>query len=339
MMIRKLYSAPSAVVKVPIHYLLFLISVALLAACDQIPRQAASAKQCATQTGELRIGDMVSIPEGKFKMGSENFYPEEGPVREVSVSSFEIGANEVTNAQFEQFVNETQYVTVAERPLNPREFPNLKADELKPGALIFAPQADITNLSDFTKWWTWQAGANWRHPGGPNTNIIGLENHPVVQIAYEDALEYAKWAKADLPTEAQWERAARGGLVGLDYVWDNQRSESSGHEVKSATMANHWQGIFPIQNTKEDGYQGTSPVGCFARNNYGLYDVAGNVWELTKDDYSDVNGLQKGMKAARGGSFLCSDNYCGRYRPAARTPVDIYSGMQHVGFRIVRNRP
>lgn len=314
------------------QFWILLFGLFALSACKDDNVTNAQARICAVQTGQLSIGKMVQIPAGRFKMGSENFYLEEKPVREVSVEAFEIGAHEITNSQFAQFVAATNYVTVAEKPLSAAEFPNLKPEDRAAGALVFAPQDDITDLSDFTKWWAFQRGANWRHPGGPQTNIFGLENHPVVQIAYEDALAYANWAGADLPTEIQWERAARGGLAEKDFVWGNNKTG-----IGNRPLANHWQGIFPIQNTKDDGYQGTAPIGCFSPNGFGLYDVAGNVWELTKDDYVDERGKQAQMKAARGGSFLCGDNYCGRYRPAARTPVEINSGMQHVGFRIVRN--
>ncbi|KAF0115276.1 MAG: Uncharacterized protein FD128_812 [Hyphomonadaceae bacterium] len=313
-------------------YIAIWFAFLALSACKEGNFTTAQAQTCAIQTGTLNVGKMVRIPAGRFKMGSENFYLEERPVREASVSAFEIGAHEVTNQQFAQFVAQTNYVTVAERPLSAAEFPDLKPEDRAAGALIFAPQDDVTDLSDFTKWWAFRRGANWRHPGGPNTNIDGLENHPVVQVTYEDALAYAKWAGADLPTEVQWERAARGGLASKDYVWGNNKSG-----IGNRPLANHWQGIFPISNTKDDGYMGTAPIGCYAANGYGLYDMAGNVWELTKDDYVDERGKQAGMKTARGGSFLCGDNYCGRYRPAARTPVEINTGMQHVGFRIVRN--
>ncbi len=298
----------------------------------------ASAAACAPEapspptacSGAAAIGAMIAIPGGRFTMGAENFYPEERPLRDVVVEGFSIQAHEVTNAQFSAFVAATGYVTVAERPLDARDFPTLSAAQRAPGSLVFAPRDDVVDLNDFTQWWAWRPGASWRHPAGPDSSLAGLENHPVVHVAFEDAMAYARWAGAALPSEAQWERAARGGLNGADYVWGDRARDAQGRP-----RANHWQGVFPMRDAAEDGYAGAAPVGCFEPNGFGLYDMAGNVWELTTDDYADARGPQPGAKVGRGGSFLCSDTYCGRYRPAARIPIATDSGMQHVGFRVI----
>ncbi|MEH1852206.1 MAG: formylglycine-generating enzyme family protein [Nostoc sp.] len=216
--------------------------------------------------------EMALIPEGSFKIGSDNSsFVEERSAENVTVTSFCIDKYEVTNAQFTQFVQATGYVTVAERPLSKEEFPDLPDEQRSPGSLVF----QIAKPGEsFLSWWHWTTGANWQHPFGPDSVIAAKENHPVVHIAYEDAAAYAKWAGKSLPTEAQWEYAARGGLDNTTYIWGNQYSEKK---------ANTWQGIFPFFNTRSDGYLGTAPVGSFAPNGYGLYDMAGNVWELTLD--------------------------------------------------------
>lgn len=272
---------------------------------------------------------MVALKGGRFKMGSDRFYREERPLREAEVAPFWILRHEVTNAQFTAFVRASGYKTVAERPLDPRQYPKLSKEQLLPGSLVFRQPERVKDTGDLSQWWTWTPGASWRAPEGPGSSIHRRMNHPVVHIAFEDATAYAQWAGQDLPTEAEWEYAARGGLVDADYTWGMKKAPS----IKP--LANHWQGIFPVKNTKEDGYEGTAPVGCFPPNGFGLFDTAGNAWELTKDDYADTSGPYAGMKVAKGGSFLCSDDFCGRYRPAARTPHGIDTGMQHVGFRTV----
>lgn len=270
---------------------------------------------------------MVALPGGRFLMGSDRHYPEEEPLREVTVGAFAIQRHTVTNAQYRRFVTATGYVTVAERPLTEREFPHLKPEERKPGSLVFRQPAAVSNLADLNQWWQWTPGASWRAPTGPGSSAA--PNHPVVHIAYEDAMAYARWAGQDLPTEAEWEYAARGGLQGAPYAW--------GHTARPGgrPAANHWQGSFPIEDSGEDGFKGVAPVGCFPPNGFGLYDMTGNVWQLTKDDYADGSGPRAGMKVIKGGSYLCADNFCGRYRPAARSPHGIDTGLQHVGFRTV----
>ena len=275
------------------------------------------------------------VPGGTFAMGSEDFYPEEGPVHPVSVDGFWIDRHPVTAAEFRRFVRETRYVTFAERPLDPADYPDADPDLLVPGSLVFRKTAGPVDLDDHRNWWEYVPGAHWKHPGGKGTTINGRDHHPVVQIAFEDAEAYAAWAGKELPTEAEWEYAARGGLEGAAFAWGDE--DFPGGQA----MANTWQGEFPWQNLKLDGFEGTSPVGSFPPNGYGLYDMTGNVWEWTTDFFSRAPGRgQRGRAALRatlasrtpelrsrrddprrvtkGGSHLCAPNYCLRYRPAAR---------------------
>lgn len=241
---------------------------------------------------------------------------------QTAVSSFCIDRYEVTNAQFAEFVKATNYVTVAERSLPKQQFPDLSDEQRLPGSLVFQIPDPGIHKVQFLSWWHWVPGANWQHPFGPGSAIANKENYPVVHIAYEDALAYAQWVGKSLPTEAQWEYAARGGLDGATYTWGNQYS---------AKKANTWQGIFPFFNTKTDGYLGAAPVGSFPANGYGLYDMAGNVWEWTTDQ------LQGEMHVIKGGSYLCAPNYCSRFRPAARESEAPDTGTTHIGFRLVSN--
>ncbi|OUL19696.1 formylglycine-generating enzyme family protein [Nostoc sp. 106C] len=288
--------------------------------------------------------EMVMIPGGKFTMGSDNSgYIEELSDQEVRVSSFCIDKYEVTNSQFAAFVKATGYVTVAERPLSKEQFPDLPDEQRLPGSLVFAiAQPGAKQLS----WWHWQTGANWQNPFG--REIAHPGNYPVVHIAYEDAVAYAQWAGKSLPTEAQWEYAARGGLNGATYAWGDQYSEKK---------ANTWQGIFPFFNTKKDGYAGIAPVGSFPPNGYGLYDMTGNVWELTSDwfmpghnhkthsvnptgpeqSFDPNKPTEKALHVIKGGSYLCAPNYCSRFRPAARESQAPDTGTTHIGFRLVKN--
>jgi formylglycine-generating enzyme len=301
---------------------------------------------------------MLWIPGGTFRMGSEDFYPEEGPVHEVSVDGFWMDRHIVTNEQFASFIADTGYVTVAERALNPADFPGAPPDNLVPGALVFQRSRGPVDLTDYTNWWVWAPGTSWCHPSGPQTSIDGIRQHPVVHVAYEDAEAYAHWAGKDLPTEAEWERAARGGLEGKKFTWGDE------HFPDGKAMANSWQGEFPWQNLLVDGFEGTSPVGSFPPNGYGLFDMAGNVWEWTSDWYvhNHANEVVKACcgpsvnprigsseksydprqpkfriprRVVKGGSHLCAPNYCLRYRPAARQPQMIDTGMSHIGFRCV----
>jgi formylglycine-generating enzyme len=294
--------------------------------------------------------DMVFIPGGTFTMGSDNAeFVEEKIAEDVAVSSFCMEPHEVTNAQFAAFVADTGYVTVAERPLSQRQFPDLPEEKRAPGSLVFQPPAEGIQQVAYLSWWHWTPGANWQHPYGPDSDLQGKENHPVVHIAYEDAAAYAVWADRQLPTEAQWEYAARGGKQGWTYTWGEQYS---------AKQANTWQGLFPFFNTKADGHLGTAPVMAYPANGYGLYDMAGNVWELTASWYTvrhddlahhqdpigptqaasyDPKKPQDGAThVIKGGSYLCAKNYCSRYRPAARESQAVDTGTTHVGFRLVK---
>ena len=285
---------------------------------------------------------MVWIPPGEFAMGSEGFYPEERPVRRVSVGGFWIDAHPVTATEFRKFVRETGYVTVAERPLAPDDYPDADPDLLQPGSLVFRRTDGAVSLSDVRNWWAYVPGAFWRKPGGPGTTINGQDRHPVVQVAYEDAEAYARWAGKELPTEAEWEFAARGGLDGADFAWGDEQFPGG------KPVANTWQGEFPWQNLKADGFEGTSPVGSFPRNGYGLYDMCGNVWEWTSDWFPQdgestspccappvLPGERFPRKVIKGGSHLCAPNYCLRYRPAARQGETVDTSTGHIGFRCV----
>ncbi|MDZ4735129.1 MAG: formylglycine-generating enzyme family protein [Rhodospirillaceae bacterium] len=272
---------------------------------------------------------MVRIDGGRFTMGSDEFHPEEMPLRNVEVGPFWIDRHEVTNAQFAAFVEATGYVTVTGRPADPVANPGIDPALLVPGAIVFEAPEGVTDMVDIGQWWRFVPGADWRHPEGPESSIEGRESHPVVHVTREDALAYAHWLGRDLPTEAEWEFAARGGIEGADFVWGDE-------EVPQGQwQANGWQGVFPVINQVMDGYEATAPVGCFDANGFGLYDMAGNVWEIVKDDYSDRRGPQPGMTVIKGGSYLCSDDFCLRYRPAARQPAALDVGTSHVGFRTV----
>jgi formylglycine-generating enzyme required for sulfatase activity len=300
---------------------------------------------------------MAWIPGGAFQMGSNDFYAEEKPVHRVSVDGFWMDKFTVTQAQFARFVEETGYVTVAERPLDPADYPGADPEMLVPGGLVFKKASGPVNLDDYRTWWKYVPGANWRLPYGPKSEPTGREKHPVTQVSYEDAEAYAKWAGKELPTEAEWEFAARGGLDGAIFTWGNE------HFPGGKAMANTWQGEFPWQNLRLDGYFGTSPVGSFPPNGYGLYDMAGNVWEWTCDWYvprhpddpiksccTPVNprvassdqsydpaqpNIRIPRKVTKGGSHLCAPNYCFRYRPAARSPEMVDTSTCHIGFRCI----
>jgi len=301
--------------------------------------------------------DMMWIPGGTFRMGSEDHYPEERPVHRVSVDGFWIDRAPVTNAEFERFVAATGHVTFAEIPPNPADYPGAKKALLQPGSLVFVKPPGPVDLNDFHNWWTFMLGADWRHPQGPASSIKRRDRHPVVHVAFSDAEAYAAWAGKALPTEAEWEFAARGGLDGAAYAWGDELT------MNGRQMTNYWQGSFPWQNLKEDGYEGTSPVGAFPPNGYGLVDVTGNVWEWTTDWYSarhpdeepkacciprnprggdelaSIDQRQPEIriprKVIKGGSHLCAPNYCRRYRPAARFPEPIDTSTCHLGFRCI----
>lgn len=226
------------------------------------------------------LSPLVPLPGGTYRRGSTEFYPDEAPVHEVTVGPFEIEQHPVTNAQFAAFVDATGYVTVAERPLDPADYPGVAVEDLQPGALVFTPTAGPVNLSDWRQWWRWQPGARWSAPHGPGSSIEGREDHPVVQVSYEDAQAYAAWAGRSLPTEAEWEYAGRGGLDGARFAWGDE------YQPDGELLANHWQGSFPYRNTGARGWVGTSPVGTFPANGFGLADMTGNVWEWTSSFYT-----------------------------------------------------
>jgi formylglycine-generating enzyme len=289
------------------------------------------------------LTELVDLPGGSFRMGSTDFYPEEAPVHTVTVGPVSVERHPVTNAQFAEFVAATSYVTVAEQALDPALYPGVAAADLLPGALVFRPTAGPVDLRDWRQWWDWAPGADWRHPFGPDSGIADKPDHPVVQVAYPDALAYARWARRRLPTEAEWEYAARGGSAAT-YAWGDD--VAPGGEL----MANTWQGRFPFRNDGARGWIGTSPVGTFPANEFGLVDMIGNVWEWTTTEYSAHHrpGEQaKGCctprltpdptvnQALKGGSHLCAPEYCHRYRPAARSPQSQDSATTHIGFRCV----
>jgi sulfatase modifying factor 1 len=295
-------------------------------------------------------GDMVWIPGGTFRIGSDDHYPEEAPARAVQVEGLWVCRTTVTNAAYTAFTAATGYRTVAERPLNPADFPGAPPENLAPGSMVFVRTPGPVDLRHLSQWWVWTPGACWRHPEGPGSDLVGRAEHPVVHIAYEDAEAYAAWAGLTLPSEAQWEHAARGGLEGAAYTWGDDP------ETPQLRRANYWHGDFPWR--AEQGYGRTAPVGSFAPNGYGLADMAGNVWEWTRDWYverrfADISScclpehsydpaqphIRIPRRVVKGGSFLCADTYCRRYRPAARRPQMIDTGMSHLGFRCAGRAP
>ena len=300
---------------------------------------------------------MRMMPGGTFRMGSDRHYPEEAPVHRVTVDPFWIDRTPVTNRMFRDFVRDTGHVTVAEQVPDAESYPGAIPEMLYAGSLVFAPPPHSAGSLHWTQWWSFLKGANWRHPYGAGSNVKGLDDHPVVHIAYPDAMAYARWAGKELPTEAQWEFAARGGLDGAEYAWGDEFTPNGRH------LANTWQGAFPIENLRTDGYERTSPVTAFPPNGYGLHDMIGNVWEWTSDWYSEKHeadapkacciprnprgGMEENSldpcqpqiriprKVLKGGSHLCAPNYCRRYRPAARHAQPIDTSASHVGFRCV----
>jgi sulfatase modifying factor 1 len=301
--------------------------------------------------------NMIWIPGGTFRMGSDKHYPEEAPVHRVAVSGFWIDRTPVTNRQFKTFVRATGHVTIAEISPDPKNYPGALPHMLYAGSLVFTPPGHPVDLKNWGEWWSFVKGADWRHPYGPKSNIQGLDNHPVVHVAFADALAYAKWAGKDLPTEAEWEFAARGGLDGAEFAWGDDFTPGRQHR------ANTWQGNFPHENRREDGFERTSPVMSFPANGYGVYDMIGNVWEWTADWWSAKHdagvakpccvpqnprgGKEDGSydlcqpqikiprKVIKGGSHLCAPNYCRRYRPAARHAQPVDTSTSHVGFRCI----
>ncbi len=316
-----------------------------------------SATTTSTRPGPPPAKDMEWIPGRQFQMGSNDFYPEEAPAHLVEVDAFWMDEHPVTVAEFRRFVKDTGYVTLAERPLDAAMYPGADPDLLHPGALVFTGSTGPVDLRDVHNWWRYVPGAQWRHPEGPGSTSHGRDRHPVTQVAYEDAEAYASWAGKELPTEAEWELGARGGLEGKIYVWGDEFAP------KGKQMANTWQGEFPWQNLLLDRFERTSPVRSFPPNGYGLHDMAGNVWEWTVDFYAprragepdhpccaprnprvsspdeSHGALQPGptipRRVTKGGSHLCAPNYCLRYRPAARQGEAVDTSTGHIGFRCV----
>jgi formylglycine-generating enzyme len=306
---------------------------------------------------------MSLVPAGTFEMGSkvERAWADEQPAHPVRLShAYLMDQTEVTNAQFQRFTKATGYKTVAERPVILKDImaqlPNgakpPPADALKPGSLVFVTPVGEVNLRDLSQWWKWTPGASWLAPEGPGSSLRGREQHPVVHLAWEDARAYCEWAGKRLPTEAEWERAARGGVDGLPYVWGSEKPNDA---VRTGWFANIWQGLFPTRNTATDGFERTAPVRSFKPNPYGLHDMAGNVWEWTADWYDadayqaragqavvDPTGppnalVRDALRVQRGGSFLCHESYCTRYRPGARQGAAADSGSSHAGARCAKS--
>jgi formylglycine-generating enzyme len=298
-------------------------------------------------TDRLDQVPMIAVPAGMFLMGACDFYPEEAPVRSVEVAAFLIDRHPVTNRQFADFVSATGYVTVAERPLDPVSYPGIDADRLVPGALVFRAPKRGSSVSDVGDWWAYVPGAHWRRPEAGTTVFAGRMDHPVTCVAHEDAAAYAAWAGKRLPTEAEWERAARGGMEGATYAWGNELAPGG------KRMANTWLGDFPTQDVRRKGHR-TTRVGSFPENGFGLVDMIGNVWEWTSDWYRSRPAAAMApsccsppeecydstrplvripRRVLKGGSFLCAANYCARYRPAARQAQMIDTASVHIGFR------
>jgi sulfatase modifying factor 1 len=305
--------------------------------------------------------DMVFIKGGRFQMGSDWHYAEEAPAHPVQVDGFWIDRTLVTNAQFRRFVEDTGHVTFAEIPPDPKDYPGALPEMMRAGSMVFTRTAQPVDLRDWSQWWRFEFGADWRHPHGASSSLAGLEDHPVVHVAWQDVIAYAKWAGKELPTEAEWEFAARGGLEGAEYAWGDELTPGGKH------MANTWQGAFPFQNDLADGFERTSPVRTYPPNGYGLYDMIGNVWEWTTDWYGSRHpdvaeksccGVAKNphggpeedsydpnqpeiripRRVVKGGSHLCAPSYCRRYRPAARHSQSVDTSMSHLGFRCVLRR-
>ncbi len=340
---------------------LLLFVIFSFSACQQGKMKATDHKENSSDVSSHH--NMVWIPAGEFTMGTDDIYsmPNERPSHKVKLEGFWIDTYDVTNAEFQKFTEATGYITTAERPVDWDEIKKQlppgtpKPDEslLQPGSLVYTPPQVAVDLGDMTGWWTWTAGADWKHPQGPGSSIEGKDNYPVVQVSWDDAMAYAEWAGKRLPTEAEWEYASRGKSENTRYYWGNSFIKDGKY------MANTFTGEFPYNNTAEDGYEGLAPVGSFPPNGYGLYDMAGNVWNWTADTYVEENHAQmsaiscdmlregtpqpvKGTsdevrRVTKGGSFLCNPSYCESYRPTARRGTPYDTGMGHIGFRCTKS--
>jgi formylglycine-generating enzyme len=309
-----------------------------------------------TPAGPAPSSGMVWVPGGTFRMGSDDHYPEEAPAHQVTVGGFWIDRCAVTNDEFARFVRETGHVTLAERAPDPADYPDAQPDLVVAASSVFRKPGRPVSLDEAYQWWAWVPGADWRHPRGPQSSIRKLGDHPVVHVAWQDVEAYAAWSGKDLPTEAEWERAARGGLDGAEFAWGDELTPGGRH------LANVWQGDFPNQNSLADGFEYTAPVKTYPPNGYGLFQVTGNVWEWTSDWYQDhaaaapehpccaVDQPRGGTRDAsvapgdraavprrvmKGGSHLCAPSYCRRYRPAARMAQAVDTSTSHLGFRCI----
>ncbi|MCV6605367.1 MAG: formylglycine-generating enzyme family protein [Porticoccaceae bacterium] len=320
------------------------------------PRQRAlaAASAEASPAGKQGTEGMVLIPAGTYSLSDEVAHTtlsplarrgfNRPPVYTYKTEAFWIDAHEVTNAQFKAFVDDTGYITTAEKPFDAADFPGLTPQQLaqveatfEPGAVVFTPPGHAVALdtyNQFLQWWSYVPGASWKHPSGPGSDIADIMDHPVVNVSWYDARAYAKWAGKQLPSTHQWEVAARGGLVGKEFVWGDKQLGKGG-DNGAEYQANIWQGEFPHANNKADGFAGTAPAGSFSPNGFGVYDMAGNVWEWV-DDKSPMHPPESGYRLQRGGSYLCSDLYCAAFRPAHSAGSDAYTGLSHTGFRCIR---
>jgi len=337
-----------------LSYIVTCVFIIVFASCKNQNEEATAlsgAKKTENHSAAVVKPAMVWIPGGSFQMGTDDpMFPDAQPIHKVTVKGFLMDEHEVTNAEFEQFVKATNYVTIAEQKPDPKDFPGVPLESLVAGSAVFTAPDHKVSLDNSLQWWKYVEGANWKHPLGPTSSLPGLENYPVVQISYVDAAAYAKWAGKRLPTEAEWEFAARGGKEGQKYYW--------GSDLKPGGkwVANIYQGDFPGQNTGEDGFVGIAPVKSYAANAYGLYDMDGNVWEWCNDFYrgdyysqSPANNPKGPVdsydpeepgavkRVQRGGSFLCSDQYCIRYKSGSRGKGEISSGSNNLGFRCVKD--
>jgi formylglycine-generating enzyme len=346
---------------------IYVVLVGTFLSCSTRPENnttAASQPTPASSAPDNIPDGMVFIPAGTFSMGgkSDQASPNEFPNHQVQISAFLMDEHEVTNAQFKAFVDATGYVTIAERAIDWEEMakqlppgtPKPPDSVLAPGSLVFRATEGPVNLRDYSQWWEWVIGADWKHPDGPGSSIDDKMDYPVVHVAYDDAVAYAEWAGKRLPTESEWEWASMGGQQGAKYPWGNESVETA------FTKANFWQGFFPYDNEEKDGFYGAAPVKSFPANGYGLYDMAGNVWEWCSDKYhedaykmAEEQGLAADPKGpdsffdpnepyaekhvVRGGSFLCNDSYCSGYRVARRMSSSHDSGLNHTGFRCVKD--
>jgi len=310
------------------------------------------------QIAPVPHGDMVHLPGGVFTMGSDRHYPEEKPAHKVRVGPFRMDRYAVTNRQFAEFVAATGHVTLAEKPADPADYPGADPALLVPSSIVLVPPAGQVDRGNIYNWWIYMPGADWRHPRGPGSSTAGLEDHPVVHVAFEDAAAYAAWAGKELPTEAEWEYAAKAGLDDAEFAWGDELVPGGRY------MANTWQGEFPWENQKLDGYEFTSPVGSFPANGFGLFDMIGNVWEWTTDWYQHHDRIQRSCctldnprggerdgsidpgdvasvprRVTKGGSHACAPSYCRRYRPAARMAQPVDTSTSHIGFRCIVRGP